>query len=54
LRCAIPSKSGDFAGKKLIFDVSRQKSRKQAQPAYHCMTALSTVVQGCEKRQNLQ
>jgi hypothetical protein len=29
-------KSGDFTGKKLIFDVSRQKSKKQAQLAYHC------------------
>ncbi len=37
LHCAIPSKSGDFAGKKLIFNVSRQKSKKQAQLAYHCM-----------------
>ncbi len=36
MHCAIPSKSGDFAGKKLIFDVSRQKSKKQAQLAYHC------------------
>jgi hypothetical protein len=34
----IPSQSGDFAGKKSIFDVSRQKSRKQAQLAYHCIS----------------
>jgi hypothetical protein len=37
LDCVIPSQSGDFAGKKSIFDVSRQKSRKQAQLAYHCI-----------------
>jgi hypothetical protein len=36
LHCAIPSKSSDFTGKKLIFDVSWQKSKKQAQLAYHC------------------
>jgi hypothetical protein len=37
----IPSQSGDFAGKKSIFDVSRQKSRKQAQLAYHYTNATS-------------
>jgi hypothetical protein len=39
----IPSKSGDFAGKKLIFDVSRQKSKKQAQLAYHCRWLINFI-----------